>query len=144
MDPSKSVFLEIKTLSNLVRRGMYNSRNRKHIESLTGTNGWVIGFLVKNADQDVFQRDLEEAFSIRRSTASSILKRMEQGGLLTREPVAGDGRLKRLVLTAKAREAHKLFMQDMNTMEEKLNRGLSEQELAALLKMLGRLKANLE
>lgn len=50
-------------------------------------NGWVIVYLAHNSDRDVFQRDLEERFNVRRSTVSNILSLMEKKGLIKRESV---------------------------------------------------------
>ena len=64
-------------------------------DSLTGRNFWVLRYLQDHPGEDVFQKDLEAAFKIRRSTVSRMMELMEQKGLLTRESVGGDARLKR-------------------------------------------------
>ena len=51
----------------------------------------------------VFQRDVEQAFSLSRSTATGILQQLEEKGLLRRESVPSDARLKNLVPTPCAR-----------------------------------------
>ena len=71
---------------------------------------WVIGYLSEHEGKDVFQRDLEEEFSVRRSTATGILQLMEKNELITREPVSHDARLKKLVLTPKAIEIQKRLL----------------------------------
>ncbi len=144
MERVRSVCFEFKVISNLIRREIDNSANKQYLDSLTGTNGWVIGYLIRNEDKDVFQRDLEDEFSIRRSTASTILKRMEKNGLIRREPVDYDARLKRLVLTEKSYEVHSMIMDDITTVEKKLICGLTEEELNAFFKTVGKLKLNLE
>ena len=123
---------------------MDNSANKQYLDSLTGTNGWVIGYLIRNDGKDIFQRDLEAEFSIRRSTASSILKRMEKNGLIRREPVDYDARLKKLVLTEKSFEVHSLIMDDINMVEKKLVNGLTEAELNTFFETADKLKRNLE
>ena len=144
MERVQSVCFEFKVISNLIRREIDNSANKQYLDSLTGTNGWVIGYLIRNDGKDIFQRDLEAEFSIRRSTASSILKRMEKNGLIRREPVDYDARLKRLLLTEKSFEVHSLIMDDITTVEKKLVRGLTEAELSAFFETADKLKRNLE
>ena len=144
MERVKSVCFEFKVISNLIRREMDNSANKQYLDSLTGTNGWVIGYLIRNDGKDIFQRDLEAEFSIRRSTASSILKRMEKNGLIRREPVDYDARLKKLVLTEKSFEVHSLIMDDINMVEKKLVNGLTEAELNTFFETADKLKRNLE
>ena len=89
---------EIRMLSNLIKRCMDDGMPPE----TTGMQGWIIGFLHRNEDRDMFQRDVEAEFNIRRSTATGILQLMEKNGFLLREPVAYDARLKKLVLTPKA------------------------------------------
>ena len=63
---------------------------------------WTLGFLKDHSDCEVYQKDIEEAFSISRATASNMLGVMERKGLIKRVAVSHDARLKRLVLTDKA------------------------------------------
>ena len=93
---------EIRVLSNLIKRCMDDGMPPE----TTGMQGWIIGFLHRNEDRDMFQRDVEAEFNIRRSTATGILQLMEKNGFLLREPVAYDARLKKLVLTPKALAVH--------------------------------------
>lgn len=58
--------------------------------------------LLESAHKPIFQRDIEEAFQIRRSTVTGIIKLIEQKGYLTRTSVESDARLKQLVPTEKA------------------------------------------
>lgn len=70
---------------------------------LTGVQSRVMHYiLVKCIDGQVFQRDIEKAFGLSRSTATGILKLMEKNGLIQRESVASDARLKSLIPTEKA------------------------------------------
>ena len=70
----------IKTLSNMMKRNMecqFGPRN----DRATLMQGWIIGYLYRNRDKEVFQRDIQEQFSIRRSTVTGILQLMEKNGL---------------------------------------------------------------
>ena len=58
--------------------------------------------LLESAHKPIFQRDIEEAFQIRRSTVTGIIKLIEQKGYITRTSVESDARLKQLVPTEKA------------------------------------------
>lgn len=140
----RSVCLEFKAVGNLIRREAGNYANKTYIDSATGANGWVIGFIGDNEGKDVFQRDLEEKFSIRRSTASSILKLMEKKGLISREPVEYDARLKRLKLTAKANEIHSMILDNIAAIEKKITCGLTEEELNSFFETVDKIKSNME
>ena len=93
---------EVKTLANMLRRQVDKLESNRGIDGVTSTQGRVIGFIVSKKGKDVFQRDLEEEFSVRRSTATSILQLMERNGFIRREAVDYDARLKKLILTEKA------------------------------------------
>lgn len=135
---------ELKTLSNLVKRKVQRSTLTNEFDRLTGTHGWVIGYLCRNRDKEIFQRDLETRFSIRRSTATGILQLMEKNGLLIREPVPYDARLKKLVLTPKAIELHEAFQREIEKTEHQLVKGLTEQEIKHFLVILEKMKKNVE
>ena len=143
MEYKKSIGFEIRVLSNLCRREMDRSSSIQYVESVTGTNGWIIGYLAENQDRDIFQRDLEEEFSVRRSTASKVLKLMEQKGLIRRESVPYDARLKKLVLTETALDMHSHVARDAELLEAKLARGLTEDELKTFFSIADKIKHNL-
>lgn len=135
--------MELRSLNNLIRRYFEFSSHRKEIETVTGNNGWIIGYLVHNADRDIFQKDLEEHFTITRSTASKVLSLMEHKGLIRRQAVARDARLRKIVLTEKAWEIEGLMRNDADRMEQTLTGGFSQEELRALAGFLARMKKNI-
>ena len=98
---------KVRKLSNLIKRDVEKSRIKLGIEDIKGINGWAIAYLYENREKDIFQKDFENHFSIRRSTASVILKTMEQKGLIMRESAKSDARLKKIVLTDKAIDIHR-------------------------------------
>ncbi|MDD2233503.1 MAG: MarR family transcriptional regulator [Desulfitobacteriaceae bacterium] len=144
MKQKRSASFEIKAISNLIRRHANKSASKQYIDSVTGTNGWVIGFLAENEGKDIFQRDLEEQLSIRRSTVSSVLQLMEKKGFIMRMPVDYDARLKKLVLTDKAYKIHAIASNDIAELEHKLTKGLTAEELAAFFKVIDKIKSNIE
>ena len=99
----KTVHNELRSLSHLIYRFIENLPNKKRVESMTGTNGCIIGYLAENSGRDVFQKDIEKAFGITRSTASKVINLMEQKGLVERQSVSCDARLKKIVLTEKSK-----------------------------------------
>lgn len=97
---------EIGMLHNLLRRQMACMTEKSaNSANVTGMQAMIVHHLIlREKEGDLFQKDIESAFQMRRSTATGILQLMEQHGILRREPVAHDGRLKRLVLTDRARD----------------------------------------
>ena len=65
---------EIRCLSNLIKRRIDSDPVFSEQNKVTGTHGYILGFLCRkgNANEVVYQRDLEQAFSIRRSFAETV------------------------------------------------------------------------
>ena len=94
--------------------------------------------------KDIYQKDIETEFSVSRATASNMLAVMERKGLVRREAVEHDARLKKLVLTEKARALVDRSEQDMRDMEALLAKGLSEEEIRDLKRYLDQMLSNLD
>lgn len=56
----KKVHNELRSLSHHIYRFIENLPNKRNVESMTGTNGCIIGYLAENDDRDVFQKDIEK------------------------------------------------------------------------------------
>ena len=137
------VGFEVKTLANMLRRRVDKLESRRGIDGVTSTQGRVIGFIIRKNGEDVFQRDLEEEFSIRRSTATNILQLMERNGFIKRQSVDYDARLKKLILTEKAVALHKEIEKNLDETEKQVTKGISDEELALFLEIIARMKENL-
>lgn len=134
---------EIKTLSNLIKRRIDNSE--VFSDEVTGMHGWILGFLYHNrGKRDIFQRDIEAEFSIRRSTVTGILQLMEKNNLILREPVEYDARLKKLVLTPQAIEIHEAIQKELANLERQLSKDLTTEELTAFFTVIRKMRKNIE
>ncbi|HWQ76063.1 MAG TPA: MarR family transcriptional regulator [Syntrophomonas sp.] len=140
----KPIGIELRSLENLIMRKFVNTEHKKQIDSVTGTNGWIIGFLADNADKDIYQKDLEEQFTITRSTVSKVLILMEKKGLIERHGVPNDSRLKKLVLTDKAWKLSESMKEHGDKFEAALTRGFTEEELEAFYSYIQRMKDNIK
>ena len=136
---------EIRCLSNLIKRRIDSDPVFSEQNKVTGTHGYILGFLCRknDANEPVYQRDLEQAFSIRRSTATEVLNTMETNRLILRESSNTDKRLKRLVVTEKGYQTHKLIVSRLNAVDEELINVLTKEEFEALKTALEKLKNNL-
>ncbi len=144
MQQELSVGLEIMRVSTLIRRHADKIMEDNGSQNVTGSNGWILSFLYENEDRDVFQRDLETSFSITRSTVSKVVKLMESKGLIRRETVFHDGRLKKLVLTDLGRKIYQCVADGNAQLEKQIVYGLSADEITQLTSLLKKVAANLE
>lgn len=134
----------VRRLSNLIKRDVEKSKARLGLDPLSDVNGWAIGYFYDNRDRDIFQKDFENKFSIRPSTASNILKTMEQKGFIERISVETDARLKKIVLTEKAINLHKKVIKEIGAREDRLKTDISPEELEIFFRVMGKLTANME
>lgn len=140
----KYVDREIIKTANQLRRHIDNSEEVKNLRNITGSNGYIIGYIARHTGQDIFQKNIEEEFSLTRSTVSKVLKLMEEKGLIRRESVSSDARLKKLVLTEKSLNIHKRMSDSHDLFEAQITRGFTEEERHMLFDMLSRINKNLE
>ena len=129
----------VSKLSNQLRRKLDMLSSRKEF---SGSQGRTLHFLLAQT-QDVFQKDIEEEYGIRPSTATELLKQMEKNGLVVREPVAYDNRLKKIVLTDKALIYRQQVIEDLTELEKKLVKDISEADLEIFFQVIEKMMDNL-
>ena len=119
--------------SRMLRRAMDPRIAAEVTPELTGVRGMLLGEIIcaNNENRDVYQRDVEQWFHIRRSSVTAILQGMEQDGFITRSAVAKDARLKRLIATEKGRACHKQIEASIARFEDDLQSGIDPQQAAA-------------
>ncbi|MGI6030813.1 MAG: MarR family winged helix-turn-helix transcriptional regulator [Eubacteriales bacterium] len=135
---------ELRLLNNLIMRHVDSQKSLREIQRLTGTNGWIIGYIEEHGDEPVYQKNLEMEFGITRSTASKVVNLMVQKGFLRRESVSHDARLKRLRLTEQATAVSQQLRQCREEFEKTLMKGFSPKEEKQLLAFIDRMKYNME
>ena len=129
---------QMRRVNNLI------SRRQNGVEDVTAMHGWILAYLYNSRDREVFQRDIERAFSITRSTVTNILQLMEKKGYIRRVSVPQDARLKRLILTDAGAEAHQQIMRSLRQTDQYISGLLTAEENAELLRLLNKLRAGLE
>ena len=136
--------LEIHKTSRNIKRYADSDATKSYVEKMTGTHGWAVGYFYRNRDRDIFQKDFEQEFNIRRSTASSILSLMEKNGLIVRESVPYDARLKKIILTQKALDVHAIVVDAFDRFEKTMKKNISDQELQVFFSVLDKINSNME
>ncbi|RGF41647.1 MarR family transcriptional regulator [Ruminococcus sp. AF42-10] len=139
-----SIGHEIKVLNQVLQRKLIYSAKDKGVDKLTLMHGWIIAYLYDHRDEDVYQKDIENAFSIARSTVTSILKLMEKKNYITRESVESDARLKKLVLTETGIELHYKIENMITKNEILLNSLLTKEEKKQFLFLVNKILSGLE
>ena len=143
MKPRK-IGREMSCLKNLFSRNIENNETIRFVNEITSANAAILGFLEKNQSSDIYQKTIEENFSITKSTTSKILKLMEQNGLIERLGVDNDARLKKIILTEKGLAINESVRNVLDDVEKKALEGFSEEETEQLFSFLSRIKTNLK
>ena len=110
---------------------------------ITETECLIMGLPRDPPDREPYHRDVEEVFCIRRSTASRFLQNLEKDGMLTRQSVPQDARLKKLVPTEKAIAIHEDIAEKFQIAEALMTAGLTEEELAQFIATARKIQRNL-
>ncbi|WP_082238776.1 MarR family winged helix-turn-helix transcriptional regulator [Niameybacter massiliensis] len=145
MKKEKHIGFEVKTLSNLIKRRFEEKLRVKNLDSLTGMQGWIIAYIHRQDNEEgkeIFQRDIEKEFKIRRSTATGVLQVMERDELIIREAVDYDARLKRIKLTPKAIKGQEMVLENIKEIESQLMRGLTQEEIETFFYLIDKIKVN--
>ena len=141
---NRQLGFELKAANNMIRRKMEVIFAQQDGYELNGMQGPLLGYLYhKSRNGDVYQKDVEREFRIRRSTATVMLQSLEQKGYLVRVASTDDARLKRILLTEKAIRHHDLIEEQIRIFNRELEAGLTEEEKETFLRILDKMMHNL-
>ena len=132
----------IHMLSHEMKR--YHPIDNVVIEDLTIMQKHILKYiLLETMHRDLYQKDIEEEFQIRKSTVTGYVQLMEKNGFLTRESDKDDARKKRLVPTAKAEELRGLILEDIKRNEKMMVEGIKEEDVTICKQVLYHVLQNL-
>lgn len=145
MNEDKVVAPEIKCVSNLIKRFVNIVSSEYDLHGLTSQHMRILGYIAfqHNNGSDVFQKDIENQLNIRPSTATVMLKVLEKNGYIIKETVKSDARLKRLILTEKADEITSKGIEIMKEVNNRVTKGIPEENLDIFFSVLEQIKSNL-
>ena len=138
----RNIGFEIKSLSNLIKRKM--EKKIGFDNNITGNHTYILDFLNQQKDKDIFQKDIEKEFQIRRSTATGILNTMEKNGLIKRVVWKEDARQKKIIVTPKGTELQEKAFKKMQEFENTLKESLTQKELKEFFNTLDKIKNKIE
>lgn len=137
--------LHISKINHIISRKMDSAVINAIDDNLTVSQAYVIDFIsMKGENQEIFQKDLEKEFDLKRSSISLMLNNMEKSDLIKRVPVAEDGRLKKIILTNKSKKLYKEISMAIDSIENKLCESITSQEMKVFKTVLDKIRNNLE
>ena len=130
------IFGIIHRLDNQVKRNL-DKIALKH--DLTGIQAFFLKYLHDNSNnRDIFQKDLEKIFDIRRSSVSTMISSLEKKGYIRRESIPTDKRINKIVLTEAGIKSHIEVDSDVKKYKENILENFSDEEIELLYDLLER------
>ena len=137
--------LDIDKIGRIISRKVDAAVIRSIDDNMTVSQAYVIDFISNiSSSDDIFQKDLEKEFDLKRSSVSLMLNNMEKNDLIKRVPVAEDARLKKIVLTEKAIGLSEKISNAIDLVENDLAEGITPEEVEVFYKVLDKIRNNLE
>lgn len=130
---------------NLSVRYRKNCEAFKNFE-ITKAQGKILHFIFgqNQEGKKVFQKDIEKQFTIRRSTATEVLNKLENLGYVERVVSKQDARMKEILLTQKSIHMINQIHDHLESFFEQIGKNITENEANTLLKILRKINTNLE
>ena len=133
---------KINQISNRLRR---RSRAIQETIGISGAQGNILNYiLVESQNRSVYQKDIEQEFGLRPSTATETLKSLEKNGLIKRETDPNDGRYKKIVFTEKAEQIEAVLKSEIEESETILLQGVTKEERQEFLRIAEKMLQNLD
>ena len=141
---NEQVGFEIHRTEHMMSRRLEAGVKAEGIDEITLSHGWIIRFLYENREMDIYQKDIEKYFLVGRSTVTNSIQLMEKKGLVRREFVECDARLKKVLLTEKGIQSHETIENMISEMNSGILEGIDEQDAQVFLKVIRRIRENIE
>lgn len=110
---------------------------------ITASQCAVLDYLFSSRKEEVNQRDIEKALSLKNPTVTGLLKRLDEKGFILIVPSNKDKRCKIVYLTEKAYDIQRRMEADRKKIDKKLTIGMTKKEVEALQRMLGKVLYNI-
>lgn len=137
--------LDISKINHIISRKMDASVISAIDDNLTVSQAYVIDFISNEGkDKEIFQKDLEREFDLKRSSISLMLNNMEKSDLIERVPVTEDARLKKIILTQKSIKIYEKISTAIDLIENKLSENITPEEIKVFQSVLDKIRNNLE
>lgn len=131
----------IQIVSRQIKRDMDETLSCYNV---TGVQSMIIEYISRKSKKgDVFAKDIEGEFNMRKATVAGIIQLMESNGLILRKAKKEDTRLKKIILTKKALEIEKRIKNQINLVEREITNQMTEEEKKIFLDLLKKASYNL-
>lgn len=105
----------------------------------------ILNYVLRSCpDKVIYQKDIVEELHIRDATVSVLLKKMEEKGIIRREKVVSDDRLKKIIPTKQTMEIKEQVVRHVSLLEKRLTEGIASEELEVFSDVVQKMQNNME
>lgn len=144
MDCNKQHRLSLMSLANYIFHKSAVIQKEIYPEKLASTYDYIITYLCESDKPNIFQRDIENEFNLSRSTVSTILKELEEQGLIERKSVISDARLKKVEPTETGRLINAACSHAFKKFENQLFEGIEPERIQIFFDVVEKMKQNVD
>ena len=139
----RSIGYEIKVIDNMISRQIISLKHKCPLH-ITPVQVRILSYINEQNQKEIYQKDLENIFNMRRSTVSGILKNMEKNNLIKRIDSPKDARIKQIILTDYSKDISKHMKIKREEFDKKLEQNIKEKDLEIFYKVIDQIKENIE
>lgn len=103
----------------------------------------IMNYILNHQNEDIYQKDLEEALHLRRATVSGVLQTMEKHELIESVLCDNDVRCKKIILKEKAKKMFDVKKMEFFKLEEVIKKGLSDEEIEIFCHIIESMQNNI-
>ena len=139
-----SIGFHFREVNHLMERCLYLRHLKGGADKITASHGWMISYLYHNMDKEIYQKTMETEFHMAKSTVTSILQAMERSGYITREGVAHDARLKKILLTEEGKKLYRDSEEYIRGVEKRIRGDIPQEDLDVFMRTVMQIEENLK
>ena len=142
-DYRQEIGFKVRVIHNGIDK-YFDKKRKENNDNIPRGQGMTLKYLMENIDRPVYQKDIEDYFSLSGATVTNMLKSLEKNGYIKRVADLNDARLKQIVLTEIALEREERISTDVDKLEEGLRDNFTSEELTIFRQYLDRVIQNID
>lgn len=109
---------------------------------LPRSQGRILRFIYNNKERDIYQKDIENEFNLRRSSATEILQKLESIHMIKRISDENDKRIKKIQITKEGEKIAQDMIYNIQKVEKILHQDILQEDLEIFFKVIDRMIEN--
>lgn len=143
INKERNIGFEIKVIDNILSRQIITLKKDCPTQIST-IQVRLLAYMHKKKGKEIYQKDLEKIFDMRRSTISGILKNMEKNNLIKRIESKKDARIKQIITTDYSLKVASHMDEKRREFDKILEKNISKEDLKTFYKVIDQIKENLK